>query len=135
MPYLRTRLATDFPKGRSIGDRIVGALLFFIPRGNPDYEARLHLVREWLVECDEAGVPWREIGLDEGGTPVLSGPDDRNYGFWCDTNMTSSDFDGEEIGRALFEEQWQRAATLRHGEVSAADEPDGDTTEGRILRL
>jgi hypothetical protein len=122
MPYLRTRQGTDFSADRPFGLRVLRALLFFIPSGNPDYERRLHLVREWLVECGESGEPWREVGVDEEGTPVVSGPDDRNYGFWCDTNMTYDDFDAEPLTKEEFEAMWRRASPLRQGEVPRADE-------------
>jgi len=75
---------------------------------NPDYGAHLHEVAEWLVEFDEEGLPCREIGLDKSGQPVLAGPDERNYGFWLDTNLTLVDFDdGETISPDTFEEKWQ----------------------------
>ena len=122
MRYLRTRLATDWPKERPRAVKILRALLFFIPEGNPGYEEKMHLVREWLVEFDERDEPWREIGLDAEGAPVLAGPDRQNYGFWCDTNMTWSDFSGEPVEAVEFENLWQKAAPLRQGEVSTAAE-------------
>lgn len=135
MPYLRTRLGTRWPEKEPLGVKVMKALLFFIPRGNPDYEAKLHLVHEWLVECGEAGDPWREIGLGADGHPVISGPDDRNYGFWCDTNMKWNDFqDREPISRDVFEDHWRRAASLRHGEVGAVDDPDDEDSDSRPAR-
>jgi len=127
VPYLRTRLATSFPAKRSFGEKLLRAVLFFIPRAIPDYEPKLHLVREWVVECDESGEPWREVGLDASGEPVVSGPDDRNYGFWCDTNARQEDLKGESISKEEFEEQWRRAAHLRRGEVSSADQLESNT--------
>jgi len=73
---------------------------------NPDYRPRLHLVREWFVEIGDDSLPWREIGLNGAGEPVLAGPDDRNYGFWLDTNMTLADFVGEPVTREQFEDVW-----------------------------
>lgn len=127
MPYLRTRLATNFPEKRSFGEKFIRVVLFFIPRAIPDYEPKLHLVREWVVECGESGEPWREVGLDATGEPVVSGPDDWNYGFWCDTNAKREDLKGEPITREEFEEQWRRAAHLRQGEVSSATEQERNT--------
>jgi hypothetical protein len=106
-------VATDWPTESDTLARILRVLLFFIPRANPDYESVLPQVREWLIEFDEAGQPWREIGLDAVGTPVLSGPDSRNYGFWLDTNMRLPDFEGQEISADLFEELWLRRAGER----------------------
>ena len=122
MPYLRTRLGTGFPNREPFALKVIKALFFFIPRDNPDYEPKLHLVHEWLVECGESGDPWREIGLGVDGLPVISGPDDRNYGFWCYTNMKWDDFkDRESISRDAFEDHWRRAAPLRRGEVASVD--------------
>jgi hypothetical protein len=122
MPYLRTRQGTGFSAKTPVALRVVRALLFFIPDGNPDYEKRLHMVHEWLVECGESGEPWREVGIDKDGTPIVSGPDDRNYGFWCDTNMRWGDLHGEPVTKAEFEAMWSRAAPLRRGEVPSVDD-------------
>src|SRR5687768_2350812 len=100
MPFLRTKLATDWPKdlGQSTGERIIRGLLWFVPEANPDYNGKMHLVHEWLIEFDAEGDPSREIGVDAAGKPVLAGPDARNFGFWLDTNMQFKDFsDGESV--------------------------------------
>jgi hypothetical protein len=123
MPFIRTTEATDWPEGRSRRLRIVSALLFFLPQSNPGYEGRYHLIREWLVEFDEDGLPWREVGLGADGMPVVAGPDDRNLGFWTDTNVRWGDITGEEIDRDEFERQWLKAAPLRRGEVAPANHP------------
>ena len=109
MRYLRTTLATDWPEENASWQiRVQKKFLFFVPEANPDYEAKLCFIREWFVEFDENGRPGREIGLDQNGEPVLGGPDDKNYGFWLDTNMTFSDFEGSEIEVELFEAAWAR---------------------------
>jgi hypothetical protein len=107
MSYLRTKLGTDFDAlSPSIGVRVVRKVLSFVPDANPDYEPKLHLVREWLIEFDDDGRPDREIGLDAQGIPIVAGPDDRNHGFWPDTTMLFGDFSGEPIEKALFESLW-----------------------------
>lgn len=106
MQYLRTTLATDH-KPQSFGERITRALLFFIPVASPDYEAKLHLVREWLIEFDDEGRPDREIGLAATGSPIVAGPDARNYGFWLDTDMLFKDFSGSPITSEQFEATWK----------------------------
>ena len=115
-------MATGWPKKQPIAVRIVKLLLWFIPRGTPDYEDKMYLIKEWLIEFDENGEPWREVGLDENGKPVVSGPDNRNYGFWCDTNMLWEDFDGIKLSEESFESAWRLASPLRHGEVPRASE-------------
>ena len=108
MIYLRTRLATNWQQGGStIGVRIAQFVLKLIPKANPDYEGKMHLVKEWLIEFDDDGKPWREIGMDDSGRPVLAGPSIRNYGFWLDTNMIASDFHGEKLDRNEFEKNWK----------------------------
>ena len=114
MVYLRTKLATGWSKEEPpIGVKVRRALLFFIPDANPDYDNRMHLIHEWLIEFDDDGSPFREIGLDSEGVPVLAGPDDRNYGFWLDTNMTLKDFTGEAITQEQFEKQWSEFRGFR----------------------
>lgn len=109
--YPRTRLATDWPEeGRQTGPlgRFLRRLL---PDSNPTYEPVMHLVDEWLIEFpdDDETKPWREIGLNPDGVPVLAGPTDRDYGFWLDTNLERWDFaDAQEIPEQLFENLWSR---------------------------
>jgi hypothetical protein len=107
MTYIRTRLATGWPEKEPFAVKVMYAMLFFIPRSNPDYDKKMHLLHEWLVEFDESGLPDREIGLDANGKAVLAGPDARNYGFWLDTNMRLQDFkDREEIDGDKFNACW-----------------------------
>lgn len=107
MPFLRTRKATGWPT--DLGKSAVGKILtIFIPQANPDYTAKMHLVYEWLIEFDDEGNPWREIGIDADGKPVLAGPDARNYGFWLDTNAQIKDFnDGVPVDKEIFEKLWR----------------------------
>ena len=114
MRFIRTSLATDWSPKESRVNRVVGGLLEkFIPEANPDYA--LHLVREWLIEFDDDGLPGREIGLDASGEPVLAGPDGRNYGFWLDTNLRFRDFTGDVVTAEVFESAWRRWRPRRHG--------------------
>ena len=107
MRYLRTTDSTNHQPS-SLAVRIARALLFFIPVANPDYEAKVHLVRAWLVEFDDEGWPDREIGLDATGSPVVAGPNKRNYGFWLDTNMKFGEFTGSAIEEEQFETLWNQ---------------------------
>ena len=116
MRFLRTQEGTDWPEHRSVGLRIAYALLSFLPRSNPNYEGRMHLIREWLVEFDDDGVPGREVGLDGNGAPIVAGPDARNYGFWLDTTVRWRDLTGAQVDGDEFERQWRLAAHLRHDE-------------------
>jgi hypothetical protein len=106
MKYLRTRMATDWSRRKSLKIYILDTLFWFVPRANPGYEKKMHLLAEWLVEFDEEGLPWREIGLDMDGRPVLAGPSDECYGFWLDTNMRFDDFEGEPVAGGEFERLW-----------------------------
>lgn len=110
MKYLKTKYATDWPKGKSWKEKLISGVLFFIPRANPDYEDKMYLIKSWLIEFSETDgelLPWREIALDENENPVFAGPDNRNHGFWCDTNMKFEDFEGEPINKMEFERNWE----------------------------
>ncbi len=109
--YLKTKQGTDFKPKTSI-DKLLTLLLFFIPKTNPSYENQLHHIAEWLIEFDDKGLPSREIGLNEFGEPVLAGPTNTDYGFWLDTNMKYSDFEGTTIFQSEFEQLWQQAFNL-----------------------
>ena len=102
-------MATDWPKKEPWQVKVIKTILFFIPKANPGYDSKMHKVKKWLIEFDKEDgelLPWREIGLDSKGNPVLAGPDKKNYGFWLDTNMKYEDFDGEPIGKDEFEKIW-----------------------------
>jgi hypothetical protein len=106
MKYLRTTLATDWEEGKSLSQRVIETVLFFVPKSNPGYENKMHLVKEWMVEFDEDNQPLREIALDAKGHPVFAGPSEENYGFWLDTRMMYKDFKGDEIESSEFEKLW-----------------------------
>lgn len=106
MVYLRTKTGTDFEEGEPFGVIVLRFILFFIPEANPGYRNKMHLVREWLIEFDENGMPYREIGLNQTGEPILAGPDERNYGFWLDADLTLKDFEGKEISKDEFMKIW-----------------------------
>ena len=107
MQYLRTTLATDWKLEKTLSLRVIEKILWFIPKANPDYENKLHLVKEWVIEFDESGLPDREIGLDLNGNLVLSGPNSNNYGFWLDSNMLFKDFQGTNCSAEFFDQTWR----------------------------
>jgi len=104
--YLRTKTGTNFEAYEPFIVKFLRVVLFFIPEANPGYRGKMHLVKEWLIEFDEKNGPWREIGLDNNGEIILAGPDEKNYGFWLDQDMTINDFEGEEISEQEFEKAW-----------------------------
>jgi hypothetical protein len=110
MKYLATSMATDWPEKEPLKVKVIKTILFFIPKANPGYDSKMHLVKKWLIEFDEEDgklLPLREIGLGSNGTPVFAGPDKKNYGFWLDTNMKYEDFDGEPVAKDEFERIWK----------------------------
>lgn len=100
-------MATNWNPDKTLLDTVVDKLLFFIPKSNPDYENRLHLVREWLIEFDEDGLPNREVALDKDGNFVFCGPNSANYGFWLDTNMKFQNFKGTVCTPEYFKSMWR----------------------------
>ena len=107
MGYLRTKLATDWAEPG--GGTAKSLLASLAPEANPNYKDKWHLIREWHIEFDDDDSPWREIGLDSAGVPVLAGPSHEDYGFWLDTNMRFGDFTGEPIEREEFDKKWAQA--------------------------
>ena len=110
MKYLSTTMATDWSEKEPWQVKVIKTILFFIPRANPGYDSKMHLVKKWLIEFDEEDgelLPWREIALDYNGTPLFAGPDKRNYGYWLDTGMKYEDFEGEQISKGEFEKMWK----------------------------
>ena len=54
---------------------------------DPDFFDKLGYVAMWYLEYDEkCDEPFREIGIDSGGKIIVKMPDERNYGYWLDTN-------------------------------------------------
>lgn len=101
MLFLRTKLGTDFLEPSSWRERLTS-----FETANPSYRGRYHLVRCWLIEFDEEGMPAREIGLDETDSVLMAGPGRLDYGFWLDTNMRYPDFTGVLIAAEHFEKMW-----------------------------
>ena len=97
MHYGYTSLATTWTdqKMNHWKVRLIGALLFFVPRANPDNEKLYPQLAKWLIEIDETGVPSREIGLNAEGTPLFGAPNNRNSGFWI--SMSDETFDKSEL--------------------------------------
>lgn len=106
MKYLRTKQATDWPEKEPLKIKLVRCLLFFIPRANPGYDPKMHLVKEWLIEFQDDDTPFREIALGAEGTPVFAGPGNGNCGFWLDVNMKYEDFEGVPVDQSEFERMW-----------------------------
>jgi hypothetical protein len=109
MRFGTTTKATNWPERHSWKVRVVRALLWFIPRANPDNEALYPKVRLWAVEVDDDGKPNREVGVGEDGTPLFRSPEGRNFGFWTDSPMTFNDGDLQPILEREFEDLWNGA--------------------------
>lgn len=103
--YLATALATDCTPERRPA-KLIKKLLWFI-NANPAYDAKMHLVKRWLIEFEDGLSPGREVGLDGQGVPIMRGPGPGVYGFWLDTNMTYDDFHGDPISEEEFEQYWE----------------------------
>jgi hypothetical protein len=86
-------------------------LTSIIPKANPDFDYKIDLVENWLVELDcETGIPEREIGIDKNGQVILKMPFKNNYGYWTDNNLLLKDFKEHfttsEISKESFENHW-----------------------------
>jgi len=111
MNYRYTKLAMDWKeeKVNSFRVRLVYAILFFIPRANEDNEKLYPKVAKWLLEINENGIPYREIGIDINGNPLFTAPNDRNYGLWTDSDNTFEIKELELSNHEEFESMWQKA--------------------------
>lgn len=108
--YGTTTLATNFTDEmlRSRKVRIIKALLFFVPRANPDIEKLYPLVRKWALELSDDGWPQREVGLDGHDAVLFRTPNANNTGFW--TDMAAKQFartEVDEISADQFEQLWK----------------------------
>ena len=106
--YLKTKIATDWDTVEPDGV-LVKLMRRFVPEANPSYRDKMHLIDMWYIEFDEQGIPYREIGVDAAGRPVVAGPTPTDYGYWLDANVTDVDLDGIEIEPEEFEALWNKA--------------------------
>ncbi len=88
--------------------RLIRLLLFFIPNSNPDNEKFYPQIVRWLLEIDEAGTAIREVGLNAEGVALFCAPNDRNFGFWTDSNMSFNAADIELVNQEFFESMWAK---------------------------
>ena len=109
--YYETRLATRWPP-RDRRERRLDRLFGWL-EANKGYKGSWERLDRWWVEFAAAdnGEPWREIGFDAEGEAILAGPSRRNYGFWCDTNMTVAELQEQDedlvvVSRQDFEDTW-----------------------------
>ncbi len=107
MKFIRTSQGTDVAEASRWWRGF-----FPIDTANPNYRGKYCRVRSWLIEFDENGDPWREIGLDEVGAIVMAGPSANDYGFWLDTNMRESDFRGDPVTKEYFERMWAASGVI-----------------------
>ena len=110
MPYGTTTRGTNWPTKEPWQVRLLRALLWFVPRANPDNEPLYPQLRRWALELDDGGKPLREVGLGEGDVVLFRAPDERNFGFWTDS---AEAVPGEyllPLDQQEFESLWRRAA-------------------------
>jgi hypothetical protein len=111
MLYGSTMLATDF-REYSWQVKALRLVLFFVPKVNPDNEKLYPLVKKWCLEIDDNRLVNREIGLDASGRPLFAAPDQRNLGFWPDTDKTFDKNELDLISVEQFEMLWQQARNI-----------------------
>jgi hypothetical protein len=108
MQYGSTTEATDF-ESADVKERLVRMVLWFIPRANPDFEPLFPKVRKWLVGIDESGRAQREVAVDSNDEPLFAAPDQRNHGFWTDSDKNFLSSELQPLSAAEFEQLWLRA--------------------------
>lgn len=67
--------------------------IFISFSANPDFDDKIEDVVQWFIEYDDVRghIANREIGIGQNGKIIVKMPDERNYGYWLDTNC---DWDG-----------------------------------------
>lgn len=110
MKYCSTTLATNFTHEEMNHWKVllIKALLWFIPRSNPDNEPLYPQVKKWLLELNEANEPVREIGLDIYDQPLFCAPNERNFGFWTDSNEPIENDYIKTIEKDFFDKLWSQ---------------------------
>ena len=113
MYYGSTTEATSWDKEElnSWKSRAIYLLLFFIPKANPDNENKFHLVKKWLLEVNDEGIPEREIALGENETILFTSPNNRNTGLWTDGPDLIKEKDLQSISKEHFEKLWSSLNT------------------------
>lgn len=81
------------------------------PIANPDFEKAIQHVTTWYVEYDntEYNLVLREIGKDAKNNIIIKVPDERNRGFWTDSDLDLSAYETYNItyiSKKEFEKLW-----------------------------
>jgi len=116
MLYIAIHLPDNLPVRKET--TLLNKLLFyiltlFIPKSNPDFDHLIGDIALWLLEFDnKESYPEREIGLDEKGNTIIVMPNEKNYGYWTDTDLKYTDFkspefEAHEISKDYFEQKWK----------------------------
>ena len=82
-----------------------------LPIANPDFEEAIQNVTTWYVEYDDTvyNHVLREIGQDAKNNIIVKMPDERNRGFWADSDFDLSvyaSFNLTYISKIEFEKLW-----------------------------
>lgn len=96
--------------------KIIKTILFFIPKGNSDFDDLIGDVAEWQLEIDpNSKLPSRELGKDINGKIILIMPWLENYGYWTDNEITldyfKEHFKANSIDKSEFNENWNTFST------------------------
>lgn len=74
--------------------RVLFSVLNDIFAANPDFENKIPYVALWVVEYEnnKFNQVIRELGFDTNGRIIVTLPDERNFGFWIDSDYTMKDY-------------------------------------------
>jgi hypothetical protein len=119
--YLRIDVGSwpesDLPTWQS---RLESVLRRVLPSSSPDLEHFYSQAAHWWLEIDDAGLPVREIGFHDDGTPIVIGPVGDNIGFLIDSSddWSHSTEDSDEAAEG-FERAWNEVRPrFQHLETS-----------------
>lgn len=111
MKYFEFEMITDKSSRNSFIERFcVWLFNLLLPRANPTLEGNIDSVKKWYIEYNDIyNYTNREIGIDKHGNIVFKAPFNDNLGYWCDNDLSISDykkFGIQSISKNQFEKLW-----------------------------
>ncbi|MBL8711904.1 MAG: hypothetical protein JNM12_03310 [Alphaproteobacteria bacterium] len=79
-----------WPELSLIQKLFVNVFLFWIPKGNPDFEETYTKVHYFWLEIDDQGDVTREVGFNSDDEPITAAPLESNYGIFTDLDGAPS---------------------------------------------
>ncbi len=123
LKFLEKRVSNTEEKDSFLYKLLRKAISFIFSNPNPDFDHLYCLVETWYIEydetCEKDGTV-REVGRDTFGRIIVKDPDERNYGFWNDTNMGLNDFIMHKHAEYISQEEFESASSEKLVKIDEA---------------